>query len=332
MFTESIFPWVVLDFNTSKDVADWIAAIGPTAMAFIAVCVAVWQLWVSNKQKNLNKQQIQINKQQLEFNKQQIEIQRCNFVYGGFIKEKQDKLLELRNRFLKFRDINMLFLSIIFPCGAIDKKQTPGFTPQDITDISVADLFVSYYIDSQEIPNNLLEKASKINAEFYQFLEDNKIFLDEDPRLYLYLHKMACGFSEFFKEFITKKDLCKEFDMVVNYLIKTANFHSVFTYADTVSSKLWLKKLRQYFYTATRYRFCIDDEGINTNILYRGPDSIFEHNKLQYNEEEWASNDKIAFFTHIVFFGWFQFWRDSIDRSFATAFSDLKRVRNSTKE
>lgn len=325
MFTESIFPWIILDLNTSKDWMDLIAAIGPTVMAAIAVFVAGWQLFVSNKQKNINQQQIEINKQQLEFNEQQMEIQRCNFVYGSVIKEKQDKLLELRRRFLEFKDINMLFLSILFPCGVTDKKYILGTPPRPCWDIDEKDFFVSYYIDSQEIPSNLIEKASKINADFYQFLDNNRIFLNDNYKLYLYLYKISYGFREFFKDFLIQEDLCKEFNMVINKLIKTKNLHSVFHYTDNMESKLWLQKFRQYFYTSTRYRFCIDDEGINTHILYRGPDSIFEIKKLKYDEAVWSSSNKIAFYTHLVFLGWFQFWQANIDHPFSVAFTDMQQ-------
>lgn len=328
MFSESIFPWIVLDFNTSKGFADWVAAIGPTSMACIAVGVAIWQGYVSNKQKKLNQQQIEINKQQLEFNKQQREIQRCGFIYSSFIKEKQDKLLELRKRFLEFKDINMLFLSILFPCSCSDKKQEMGAFSRDIVDISEEDFLVLYYIDSQEIPKNLIEKASKINAEFFQFLVNNEIFVNDNPQLYLHLHQMTYGFGEFFKGFIAKKDLYEEFTQLLASLIKTSNFHTTFSYTDTSS----LKKIRQYFYITTRYSLCISEKGENSHILYKAPSSLFNLKKLKYNEREWAESDKIAFFTHSTFLGWFNTWRDTIDGFFSLAFSDIKRVQDYAKK
>lgn len=336
MFAESIFPWIVLDFNTSKNLVDYFSAIGPTVAAGIAIIVAIWQACIAGKQIKINKQQFDlnqqqlvINKQQLEFNEQQMEIQRCNFVYGSVIKEKQDKLLELRRRFLEFKDINMLFLSILFPCAVTDKKYILGTLPRPCWDIDEKDFFVSYYIDSQEIPNNLIEKASKINADFYQFLDNNRIFLNDNHKLYLYLYKISYGFREFFRDFLIQKDLCKEFNMVINKLIKTKNLHSVFHYTDNMENKLWLQKFRQYFYTNTRYRFCIDDEGINTHILYRGPDSIFEIKKLKYDEVAWASSNKIAFYTRLIFLGWFQFWQANIDYSFSVAFTDMQQYAKS---
>lgn len=330
MFIENVFPSIILDFNTSKNWVDYCAAIGPTIMAGIAVWVAYRQARTVKKQTKINEQQFEINKQQLEFNKQQMAIQRCNFIHSNIIKEKQDKLLELRRRFLEFKELNLLFLSILFPSCIADKKQNPGLPPKYPIDIDEKDSLASYYIDSQEIPNNLIEKASKVNAGFYKFLNDNEVFLNDNAKLYLYLQRISYGFSEFFKEFITKKDLYKEFNILINYLARNINLHAIFTY-NNANIILTLRKIRKYFYTAIRFQFCIDEGGINEHILYRASDSIFKLKKLRYDEVKWSKSDKIAFFTHSTFIGWFQFWQDNIDSFFSSVFEDIHKIRNNSK-
>lgn len=330
MFVENIFPSIVLDFNTSKNLLDYVSAFGPSLAAFAAAGIAFWQVCISKKQKEINEQQFNINQQQLEFNKQQIEIQRCNFIYSGLIKEKQEKLLELRNRFLAFKDINMLFLSILFPCAIMDKKQNPGLPPRDPIDIDEEDSYVSHYIDSQEIPTDLIENARKVNLEFYQFLENNKIFLNDNPRLYLYLQKISYGFSEFFKEFITEKTLYTGFYVLINYIYNNVNIHSSFTYTSSIMIRL--KNIRQYFYGITKYYFCIDENGENTHIFYKNPYDIFSLKKLQYDENKWSESNKIAFFTHAIFTKYFNAWRNDIDKFFSIAFTGMQQIQNYDKK
>lgn len=102
-------------WNNGRDFIDYLSALGPTVAAFVAAGVAAWQLCISVQQKRIYEQQK--------------ELQRCSFVYDAFIKEKQQKIIELRELYLEFQERCVDFISIIFPNAIMSKDQRPGECP-----------------------------------------------------------------------------------------------------------------------------------------------------------------------------------------------------------
>lgn len=331
MFAESVFPWLILDFNTSKTWVDYFAAIAPTFMAFIAVCVAAWQLYVSNKQKNINQQQIEINKQQLEFNKQQMEIQRCNFVYSSFIHEKQNKLLELRQKYLLFKEINLNLLGLIFPNTAMNKNFQSLQLP-DVNRLDKKDIICAYYIERHKWPADLLEKAYRLSREFYEFLENNQIFLQDNPELFIHLKTVSYAFSEYMRHVFDTPNMLSCYHAIhskITTSLRVKNFMHYIHYDEEVY------ELREDFYNFMHMYLMVSYNGVTDHLLYMPQESIFKTNNLIYSKKDvkkWAINEKIAFHTSLIFNTWFTTWVNYIDEFFTVSFEDIKRVQQYAKK
>lgn len=330
MFAESIFPWIILDFNTSKNWVDYFSAIGPTFAAIIAVIVAIWQACIARKQKGINEQQVEINQQQLEFNKQQMEIQRCNFVYSTFIQEKQNKLLELRKKYLLFKEINSNLLGLIFPNTAMNNKLQPLQLP-DITQLDKNDIICAYHIERHKWPSDLLEKAYQISREFYEFLENNQIFLQDNPELFIHLKTISHAFGEYMRHAFDTPNILSCYHAIhtkITNSLKGKNFMDYIHYDEEVYD------LREDFYDFMHMYLMIPYNGVNDHLLYMLQDSIFKTKNLIYSKEDikkWAINEKIAFHTSVIFNTWFTTWLNYIDEFFKVSFEDIKKVQQNAK-
>lgn len=331
MFAEGIFPWIVLDFNTSKNWVDYFAALGPTVMAFIAICVAAWQLYVSNKQKNINQQQIELNKQQMEFNKQQMEIQRCSFVYSSFIQTKQNKLLELRQKYLLFKEINSNLLGLIFPNTAMDKNLRLLQFP-NVNQLDKKDVVCAYYIERHKWPSDLLEKAYTLSREFYEFLENNQIFLQDNPELFIHLKTISYAFGEYMRHAFDTPNILSCYHAIhtkITKSLKGKNFMHYIHYDEEVY------ELREDFYNFIHMYLTVSYNGITDHLLYIPQDSIFKTNNLIYSKKDvkkWSTNEKIAFHTSVIFNTWFTTWLNYIDEFFTVSFEDIKKVQQNAKK
>lgn len=331
MFTESIFPWVVLDFNTSKNWADYFSAIGPTFAASIAVIVAIWQACIAKKQKGINEQQVKINQQQLEFNKQQMEIQRCNFVYSTFIQEKQNKLLELRKKYLLFKEINSNLLGLIFPNTVMNNNLKPLQLP-DITQLDKNNVICAYYIERHKWPSDLLEKAYRISREFYEFLENNQIFLQDNPELFIHLKTISYAFGEYMRHAFDTPNILSCYHAIhteITRSLKGKNFMHYIHYNQEVYD------LREDFYNFMHMYLMVSYNGVTNHLLYMPQDSIFKIKNLIYSKEEikkWAINEKIAFHTAVIFNTWFTTWLNYIDEFFTVSFENINKIQQNVKK
>lgn len=297
-----------------RDFFDYLSACGPTIAACVAVFVAGWQLYISIQQKRIYNQQK--------------ELQRCSFIYDAFIKEKQKKIIELRELYLEFQASCVDFISIIFPSGIAPKKQKPG-EPPNIDFFADTDeaINATYFMNSISIPENkYFEENRDIAGRLNLFLKKNEVFLQDNPELYEDLTTVSKAFLDLFSDMQTKSEVWAVLLPIIRMLNQSGLQKEIFY---PKKDRKGIEILRRYFYEFMHYRLILTRNNCRASILSMTPGSFFAVKKPSYTEEnikKWSANDLVAFSTHASLIAWFDTWKSYIDSFFKLSFEDINKV------
>lgn len=315
------FIFIPDSWNNGRDFIDYLSAFGPTVAAFVAAGVAVWQLCISAQQKNISIQQKRIYEQQKE-------LQRCSFVYDAFIKEKQQKIIELRELYLEFQERCVDFISIIFPNAIMAKDQRPGECPNiDFLADTDEAINAGYFLNSISIEEEkYFETNRDIAGKLNLFLNKNAVFLKDDPILYEDLQIVSKAFLELFSDMQNKPKIWEIILPIISMLNKVGLQKEIFYPQD---NRKKVQIVRRYFYEFMQYRLVLTRNNCREGMLYMSPNSYFSIKRPFYTSEnitKWSENDLIAFSTHTAFIMWFETWKKSIDNFFKVSFEDINKV------
>ena len=306
---------LIPDFwDNGRDFIDYLSALGPTIAACVAVFVAGWQLYISIQQKRIYNQQK--------------ELQRCAFVYDAFIGEKQRKIIELRELYLEFQASCIDFISIIFPSGISPKKQKPGEPPSvDFFADTDEAINATYFMNSISIPENKYFETNRDTAgKLHLFLENNEVFLQDNPELYEDLKTVSKAFLDLFSDMQHKPEVWKALLPIIRMLNQSGLQKEIF-YPE--KDRKGIQILRRYFYEFMHYRLILTRNNCRNGMLYMTPGSYFATKRQPYTEEnilKWSGNDLVAFSTHASFIAWFNIWKEYIDSFFKLSFEDINKV------
>ena len=319
--------YIYLIENVLENKKDWIDYIGiliNLISTFGSIAIALWALRLSDKQNKISKHQSDIDK--------------CHFIYESFIKEKQEKIIKLRNLYLDFKDSCLYILSTIFPVSISKKNQKPLEIPK--FDIKNTSDLLSVFLrpsNTKNDSNTFIINGKKDSEELFFFLDKNKVFLQDNLELFDDLYKVSKAFCAFFEEII-KISYIKNLFISFSKIIDSRGTNLIYT--DISKNELLyskIKYLREFFYRFIHYRLIlqrIGSDGIITNnhLLYIPSNSIFKDKEIYgYTEEnikKWSENELIAFATHAIFNDWFDFWLKSIDSFFDAAFGNINKTIN----
>lgn len=282
-----------------KDSWDKFEAIGPTVAAAIAVGVAIWQIFITNKQKKINEKQK--------------ELQRCSFVYDCFIKEKQEKIIHLRKLYKNFHSFFINFISLFFPImGMSDYNTNPTFI--GLYQIKPIKYFGKDYC--------LI--AKKHSEELYEFLEENEVFFKENRLFYVNIKRMAEWSTKFFinlqKETLIYNDCLYFLDKINGLEQKKDN-----VYMPEEQKKL--PKIREFIYKSLMDLTLNDGEKYNFFLYFM--DSYFKKENPSYTNDNivnWSKNDEVCFYAYDIFKATFKQFQQEIDAFFDLAYNDIQQT------
>lgn len=275
--------------------------------------------------------QYNLLKEQKEIAKYQGFVQRTSFIYNEFIKEKQNKIVELRKKYIPFQESCIYFLSILFPCTIAEKNQKPLAIP-NISLENSKNLIGMYYHNPINKDKNL-SYFHKTCDEFYQFLISNEVFWENSKDLYEDLRVTSKAFKELFENILSDKQLKDKFEFLKQYFDRLCNKVD-FNYSMLPEIKYSLIVGRIFFYECMHFKLMREKNGINSNLLYLNPDSLFQNKNFAYaaytteNIKIWSQDDFIAFETQAILYTWFQTWQKTIDNYFKESFNDVKAILN----
>lgn len=300
--------------GNGHDFIDYLSAWGPTIAACVAVFVAGWQLYISIQQKRIYNQQK--------------ELQRCSFIYGAFIEEKQRKILEFRKLYLEFQVSCIDFISMIFPSGIAPKKQNPGEIPNiDFFADTDEAVNVTYFLNSISIPENkYFETNRDVAGRLNLFLENNEVFLQDNPELYEDIKTVSKAFLELFSDMQNKPEVWNILRPIIRTLNQSGLQKEIFY---PQKGRKSIEVLRKYFYEFMHYRLILTRNNCREGMLYMIPNSYFAVKRPSYTERnivKWSGNDLIAFSTHASLIAWFDTWKKYIDSFFKASFEDINNV------
>lgn len=306
---------LIPDFWTSgRDFIDYLSACGPTIAACVAVFVAVWQLYISIQQKRIYNQQK--------------ELQRCSFIYDAFIKEKQEKIIELRKLYLEFQTSCVDFISIIFPSGVAPKTQNPGEAPNiDFFADTDEAINAMYFMNSISMPENKYFEGNRdIAGKLNLFLKNNEVFLQDNPELYEDLTTVSKAFLDLFSDMQHRPKVWKVLLPIIRMLNQSGLQKEIF-YPE--KDRAGIQIVRRYFYKFMHCRLVLTRNNCRNGLLSMTPGSYFSVKRPFYTEEniiKWSENDLIAFSTHASLIAWFDTWKKYIDSFFRVSFEDINKV------
>ncbi len=299
--------------NDTVTMWDIISAIGPTIVAAFSIAIAVWQIIVQRKQKQITKQQT--------------DLQRCAFVYDCFIRAKQEKLLELRKRYIEFKDICLYLLTTIFPCGVTQRGIDPGVPPVlNIGDTSV----ISFYSKCGKTGNadSFLKDGARICNDFLYFLQNNDVFLNDNPELFSDLKIISKDFFNLFAEIKSNEELQNRFISFAKQLDRIGD--GTGNYDNNSQLKQKLIETRAFFYRFIEYRLMLKREKSIEWLLVMPPNSIFKNLKHLHDMKtaiQWSNDECIAVHTYAIFNTWFELtWLKYIDAFIHHSFAEIKKV------
>lgn len=275
--------------------------------------------------------QYNLLKEQKEIAKYQGFVQRTSFIYNEFIKEKQNKIVELRKKYIPFQESCIYFLSILFPCTVAEKNQKPGEIPNVSLENS-KNLIGMHYHNAINKDKNL-SYFYKTCDELYQFLISNEVFLANSKDLYDDLRVTSKAFKELFENILADKQLNGNFESLKQFFDILCNKVD-FSYSLLPEIKHSLITGRIFFYQFMQFKLMREKNGINNNLLYLIPDSLFQNKNFAYttytteNIKIWSQDDFIASITYGILQNWFQAWQKTIDNYFKESFNDVKAILN----
>lgn len=286
-----------------KDSWDKFEAIGPTTAAIIAVVVAIWQIFITNKQKKINEKQK--------------ELQRCSFVYDCFIKEKQEKIIHLRKLYKNFHLFFMNFVSLFFPVIGVPIK--------DINQNNARTLLGLYHIKPMKyFGEDYFLIATKYSEDLYEFLEENEVFFKENHLFYINLKRTSEWVSKFFinlqKETLIYND-CLYFLNKINGIEQKKDSD----YMPEEQKKL--PKIREFIYKSLKDLTLNDGEKYNFFLYFM--DSYFKKENPSYTNDNivnWSKNDEVCFYTYGIFKATFKQFQQEIDAFFDLAYNDIQQT------
>ena len=315
--------YIFLVENVVENKQNWFEYLS-TAINIIStigsIGIAYWALKLSDKQNKISKHQSDLEK--------------CAIIYDSFIKEKQEKIIELRKLYLNFKDVCLYTISTIFPSCIGPKNQNNGEPPK--INIDGTDVFVSFLnMDIKENKNTFLVNGKNYSDELLFFLNRNEVFLKDNQDLFNDLQTTSKVFRDFFSKIIEngyRKSLfiiCAEIiDKIGSSVINIDMSRNSYTPI--------IRELRKFFYHSifglSLSRIGPDGTRINSHILHMTGNSLFKNKDIAaYTEEnikKWCQNETIAFDTHAIFITWFDVWFKYIDSFFSVSFNNINKVIN----
>ena len=310
----SDFIFVITNSSESISGINWdaVSAVTTLVVAVITLGTIFWQIWLQYQQKKINKHQA--------------DLQRCSFVYDSFIREKQEKLIELRRNYIEFKDKCLYLLETIFPCSVSPTDLKPGEFPiLKIDD----DTLKSYYHKSiwDESADTFLENGQKTSTKLLKYLKENEVFLQDNPVLFDDLQIISNAFNELFVK-IKSND------------IRRQNFIKLASFIDDIDKNLYhvdnkerqdiIVNMRSFFYNFIHHKIMLHRGNVTEWMLNMPQGSIFKSLNMPHtaeNMQKWSQNELIAFHTLTIFYTWFnETWLKYIDEFFSTSFNDIRKV------
>lgn len=279
--------------HNTHDLFDWVTGV----LTSIAPLVAIWVSWLLAKKE--------IRNSESHFNKQ-LELQRLQWKNYSFFKYKQDKLLDFRTKFLTFEKDTIEFLQLFLPDKIIipSELQHSGNKKGDYTILKI-----------NNNPEEIIKKYCKNSNDLLSFIENNDIFINDNPMLITYVKTMVRAFKEFYTE-----------------LNRNKSFESLFVKQDNnyISNPQNIA-FRILFFNFMRYRLGIDLNGVATSMFYAIPNSVFALYKLSFDTENmrnWVGNEEIMFGAFGIFSTYLQTWKQTIDNLFSSALKEIEKYFN----
>lgn len=316
---------VVLNPTNNHDVHYFVEVYSPIIIGLIAAGIA----YIANRisKRSILEQKKQFNKQlkiERENFQKQFELQKIQWKYDNFFKYKQDKLLELRSLYRKFKFDIENFIKTFLPTaiGNADKDAPLMALPNMSNIDDDSHIKPIYFNTTYEIaPDEMLENFFEDSKNLYNFLIDNDIFIQDNPMLYDDLKSISRGFKELFTA------------------LKNNNaFSKLFVYNKEIGKYILIPEneaFRRFFYTYMHYRMNIQRGDLSTSLFYEIPNSVFKIYKLAYTEEnveKWISNNIILFNTSGIFIAWLETWEKYINEFFTTSISDISAFYKNSNE
>lgn len=300
--------------NTKKEFVELLSAFGPWITAIVVIKFTLLQYNILREQK--------------EIAKYQGFMQRTTLLYSEIIKEKQNKTIELRSKYLLFQEVCYYFLSIIFP-HAIKEKVQQEFAAPNI-DIENAENLITGYYSTGIMREKIFADFHKICSDLYSYLKVNEVFFSNNKELYTDLITISKAFKELFEDILCNKSRLENFEklkQIFNITCSQLNFD----YAILPEIKTIIISMRIYFYNFIHYRLIFERENSKSGILYMIPNTIFQGEDFAYtkeNIEKWSENEVVAFHTYHIFIKWFETWQRNIDSCFNASFGDIISILN----
>ncbi len=285
-----------------KDGWDIVSAVGPTVAASIAIGVAIWQAIISYKQKKINNQQK--------------ELQRCSFVYDSFLKEKWEKLSQLRELYLNFYENCLALISMVFPSGIAshDSANPPKFSYDNNDSIvdygfNVGISFASVFINGENVCK-----------ELERYIRNNEPFLKECASLIEDLRVVVPVFKKLFQKIGANKDLRTSLEIIAKMMDRNNGSPTILP--------MDLSGIRSFFY-AELWGLILHRGDCNSHLFNLVRGNYFSKFKPVYVEEnvqKWSKNNLISFETHSAILTFFNLWLEQINNLFTNAYNDISTI------
>ena len=288
---------------------NWTAfeAISSTVCSVLTLLVILCQLYLLNKQKNIAKWQA--------------DLQRSSFVYDCFIREKQEKLIELRRKYMDFKDRCMYLLGTIFP-GSVSPPEFDFFNPRMVS-VDDKNLRPFYHkLVQEESSNTFLQNGEIASASLSKFLRENEVFLKDNPVLFDDLNTVSKAFNQLFCTINVDENKKSIFTALARF-IDTVGENS-YSFND-VNRQNYMIAMRSFLYDFLHNKIMLKRGDHTESMLSMPPGSIFKD--LNVSRQEWSKNECIAFYTLIIFDTWFnKTWLKYIDDFFYVSFDEISRT------
>lgn len=266
----------------------------------------------------------------LKMSEKQNKIEKCSIIYDSIIREKQEKIIELRKIYLNFKNSCMYILSIIFPTALAQKNQKLGEILQ--LNIKNSTEFFPLFSKNGAVENSdtFLINGKNYSLELFKLLEQNEVFLKDNQILYDDLYKTSKAFYNYFLTIGNDTNKKQIFTILSKKMDETGDF---------LKECNITKILRVHFYEFMYCRLIFsrekqDGTKSKEHIIYMTENSIFnrinkeDRSYSRKNIEKWSENNIIAMETYGIFYSWFDFWLKQIDVYFKKSFDNIEKVMN----
>ena len=287
-----------------------VSAVTTIIVAIITLGTIFWQIKIQQKQKKIAKHQA--------------DLQRCSFVYDCFIREKQEKLIELRRNYLEFKDKCLYLLEKIFPSSISqsDLKQ------EEIPDLRIEtpNIISTYHRNIQnESAETFLKNGQDASVKLFNFLKENELFLKDNIVLFHDLQTISKAFKELFQKINSSNDVCQNFMYLAKFMNK-GNGIAILIVDKQIQNTII--NMRSFFYDFIFYKIMLVRGNSTDWMLCMPKGSVFKELTLSpKNIKQWSENEYIAFHTLLIFNSWFnETWLKYIDDFFYTSFEDIRKV------